>query len=123
VVLEDGYLKVFDQARTLVISAKRTGNWLYTIKLGVVAPICLLTKMDDGAWKWHTRYGHLNFRALRDFGRKQMVEGMPVVDLVEQVCDGCVLGKQHRAFPQQSTFRAQKGLELIHWNLGFAVAK
>jgi transposase InsO family protein len=25
-----------------------------------------------------------------------MVEGMPVVDRLEQVCDACTLGKQHR---------------------------
>ena len=47
-----------------------------------------------------------------------MVEGMPVVDHVEQVCDGCTLGKQHRApFPQSSNFRASSGLELVHADL------
>lgn len=43
---------------------------------------------------------------------------MPVVDKVEQVCDGCTLGKQHRApFPQVSQYRAEKGLELVHADL------
>lgn len=55
-----------DREGTLVISAPRTGNRLYTLKLGVVPPICLLMNMDNQAWKWHARYGHLNFRALRD---------------------------------------------------------
>ena len=44
-----------------------------------------------------------------------MASGMPVFDHVEQVCDGCVLGKQHRApFPSASSYRAKKGLELFH---------
>lgn len=37
---------------------------------------------------------------------------------LEQICDGCVLGKQHRkSFPQKSNFRAQKNLELVHADL------
>jgi hypothetical protein len=51
-------------------------------------------------------------------GAKSMVVGMPCVKEVEKVCDGCVLGKQHRKpFPQVSNFRAEKGLELVHADL------
>jgi hypothetical protein len=47
-----------------------------------------------------------------------LVEGLPVVTRVEKVCDGCTLGKQHRKpFPQVSSFRASKGLELVHSDL------
>jgi hypothetical protein len=47
-----------------------------------------------------------------------MVEGMPTVKRIEQVCDGCVLGKQQRLpFPQVSSYRAEKGLELVHADL------
>jgi hypothetical protein len=57
----------------------------------------------------------MNFRALRELGRKGMVKGVPVVDHVEQVCEGCTLGKQHiTPFPRASSYRAQKGLELFH---------
>jgi hypothetical protein len=45
---------------------------------------------NDKAWLWHGGYG-----AHIDLGKKEMVLGMPVVDHVEQVCDGCTLGKQH----------------------------
>jgi transposase InsO family protein len=113
-----GHLTVLDPECNLLVSALRTGNRLYTVKLGVVAPVCLVSKMNNLAWTWHARFGHLNFRALRDLGRRKMVEGMPIVDRVEQVCDGCTLGKQHRTpFPRKSTFRAQKGLELFHADL------
>jgi hypothetical protein len=47
-----------------------------------------------------------------------MVEGIPMVDRVEQVCDGYTLGKQHRTpFPKVSSYRAEKGLELFHADL------
>lgn len=47
-----------------------------------------------------------------------MVDGMPAVKMVEQVYDGCVLGKQHRKpFPNVLSFRAEKTLELVHADL------
>ena len=116
--LFNGRLSVLDPENNLLISAPRTGNRLYTLKLDADSPVCFLAKHTDPAWKWHARFGHLNFRSLRELGRLKMVEGMPLVDRVEQVCDGCTLGKQHRTpFPRKSEFRAQKGLELFHANL------
>lgn len=113
--LFNGKLSVLDPERNLLISAPRTGNRLYTLKLDVVSPVCSLTMHDDVAWKWHARFGHLNFSALRDMGRLKLVEGMPLVDRVEPVCDECVLVKQHHTpFPKESSFRAKEGLELCH---------
>jgi hypothetical protein len=43
----------------------------------------MLSKQDDGAWKWHARFGHLNFRVLKDLTRLKMIEGMAIVDCVE----------------------------------------
>jgi len=44
-----------------------------------------------------------------------MVSSMPIVDKDEQVCDGCVIGKQHKIpFPRVSGYLAKKGLELVH---------
>lgn len=118
VSMKNGKLSVFDPEGTLLISAPRTGNRLYTVKLGLAEPICILMKPSEEAWVWHGRFGHLNFRALRDLGRKEMVTGLPLVDHVEQVCDGCTLGKQHRGpFPQSSSYRATAGLELVHADL------
>jgi hypothetical protein len=94
--LKNGILTVVDSEGTLVISAPRTSNRLYTLKNAVVSPICLHMNLDDQSWLWHARYGHLNFRALHNLGKQGMVEGLPIVDQVEQVCDSCTLGKQHR---------------------------
>jgi hypothetical protein len=103
---------------TLLISAPRVGNKLYLAKFGLAPPVCLLAQSEDNSWKWHARYGHLNFRSLSDLNSKGLVDGMSSVRRVEKVCDGCVLGKQHRRpFPQASSFRAEKGLELVHADL------
>jgi hypothetical protein len=47
-----------------------------------------------------------------------MVEGMPLLDRVEEFCDSCALGKQHRhPFPQVANYRANKPLDLVHADL------
>jgi transposase InsO family protein len=47
-----------------------------------------------------------------------MVEGMPEIDQVEQVCDGCMLAKQKRLpFPSQFAYRVTRQLDLVHGDL------
>ena len=47
-----------------------------------------------------------------------MVRGLPKIDQVEEVCEACQLGKQHRdPFPQQASWRAKRPLELVHSDL------
>jgi hypothetical protein len=118
VVLQDGNCNVFDVERTLLARAPRAGNRLYLLKLHLSAPVCLAAKTTDKAWLWHGRYGHLNFRALRELGVKGMVEGLPLLDRVEEFCDGCALGKQHRQpFPQVASYRAESQLDMFHADL------
>jgi len=118
VVLEDGFCDVFDTERLLLARAPRVKNRLYLLTVQLAAPVCLTMKKDDTAWLWHGRYVHLNFRALRDLGLKGMVEGLPQLDRVEEFCDGCVLGKQHRLpFPQVGSYRANKPMDLFHADL------
>ncbi|KAA0032987.1 copia protein [Cucumis melo var. makuwa] len=64
-------------------------------------------KGKDPNWIWHLRFGHLNFDGLRLLARKNMVKGLPYVKLPDQLCEGCLHGKQSRkSFPQESSWRA-----------------
>jgi hypothetical protein len=122
VEIDKGVLEVFEReqpgsTRGVLIRAQRK-NRLYVMKVNLTAPICLVTKMEEEAWRWLARFGHLNFRALRDLSAKEMVEGLQLIKKLEQVCDGCALGKQHRApFPRASAWRASSILELVHMDL------
>jgi hypothetical protein len=88
------------------------------MNVNLTAPVCLMARMDEQAWLWHAWSGHLNFRSLRDLGTKEMVEGIPLIQRAEQVCDGCALGKHHRApFPRASSYRTSTSLELVHGDL------
>ena len=45
----------------------------------------------------------------------RVVEGLPQIDIPDQLCRSCVAGKEHQSsFPKGSLFRASKPLELVH---------
>jgi hypothetical protein len=98
--IEGGHLCIFDQMKQLLARVQRTRNRLYKLVLNLAAPACLIAHLDNVSWLWHARYGHLHFRVLCNLSRKKMVNGMPVLDHVDEYYDGCALGKQHwTAFP------------------------
>jgi hypothetical protein len=45
--------------------------------------MCLAARRDDDAWRWHERFGHLNFEALKQLDNKEMVQGMSRVEHME----------------------------------------
>ena len=114
IVLEDGFLWGYDRQRMLIMKVQRSPNRLYVLNLDRVDPVCLLSSMDDSAWKWHARYGHLNFQALRQLGQKEMVRGLPCINHVDQVCDGCLIGKQRRAHSQER--ETLERVKLLSWS-------
>jgi hypothetical protein len=91
---------------------------LYILYLDIDRPVCLAAQGGSLAWRWHARYEHLNFHALRKLADIAMVNGLPEIDHVDQVCDGYLVGKQKRAtFPSVVKYRATEKLELVHGNL------
>ncbi|GKA10686.1 retrovirus-related pol polyprotein from transposon TNT 1-94 [Tanacetum coccineum] len=64
------------------------------------------------------RLGHLNYTMLKKLQSKEMVQGLPLLENVSEVCKDCLVGKHHREpFPSKSTWRASQVLELIHADL------
>ena len=68
-------------------------NKLYTLNLSLAMSVSLLMQKDDIAWLWQARFEHLYFRALHNISRKEMARGIPYIEHVEELCDGCALGK------------------------------
>jgi hypothetical protein len=91
--VEGGVLRLYDPQRQLLAKVQLSPSRLYLLDLTIAAPVCFTAWVGDVAWRWHERYGHLNFQALRKLGHEKMVQGMPTVDHVEQVCEDCVLAK------------------------------
>ena len=80
--IEDGMLCIWDRSRRLLAKVDQGSNCLYVLHVQVVHPLCLAARRDDEAWRWHERFGHLHFEALKQLG-KEMVRGMPCVDHIE----------------------------------------
>lgn len=63
---------------------------IFSIDLAMVANV------KNDPWLWHRRYGHLNFNGLKLLHEKKMVVGLPSIEQVEEVCEGCIYGKHQR---------------------------
>eukprot|EP00253_Pinus_taeda_P032692 PITA_32692 len=70
---------------------------------------------NDENWLWHLRFGHLSFGGLNLLSRKGMVRGLPLIEKPDSLCEGCILGKQHReSFPSGKSIRAKTPLKIVH---------
>nr|CAE04466.3 OSJNBa0029L02.7 [Oryza sativa Japonica Group] len=113
-----GVFTLRDPEGLLLTKVYRDNSYLYVLKLNIASPVCLAASGGETAWRWHARFGHLNFQALQRLAQANMVCRLPHIDHMDQLCDGCLAGKQrHPPFPEEATFRAQEALELVHGDL------
>ena len=118
IVIEDSVMKIYDRARSFIIMVTKKSNKLYVAKLKLADQVCLMANISNNGWIWHARYGHLNFHSLKQLNDKRMVEGLAKITQVNQFCDGCLIGKQHRTpFPRTTTYHTKESLDLVHGDL------
>ncbi|KAM2556520.1 hypothetical protein TB2_013736 [Malus domestica] len=122
-LLEKGYdihmknysLFLRDDKGRFIAKVKMSKNRMFPMNIQNDVAKCLKICYKDASWLWHLCFGHLNFGGLELLSKKEMVRGLPCISHPDQVCEGCLLGKQFRkSFPKESTTRAQKPLKLIH---------
>ncbi|GKC43195.1 zinc finger, CCHC-type containing protein [Tanacetum coccineum] len=118
VIMDGNKLTLYDKSKKLLMKVERSKNRLYSIRLQIDTPICLLANVDNQAWLWHARLGHLNFDDINKMTRKGLVEGIPRINHAGQICDACLLGKHSRTpFPNQAKFRSKNPLDLVYGDL------
>jgi transposase InsO family protein len=116
--IKGGIMLLRDEDQRLLARIHRGPGRLYKLEMKIARPICLAACTGESAWRWHARFGHINFTSLKKMGSAELVRGLPVLDHVEQICEACLAGKHRRApFPQQATRRATRSLELMHGDL------
>ena len=73
------------------------------------------TRKNETVDLWHARLGHVSYHKLKVMMNKSLVKGLPQLECREDtVCAGCQYGKAHQLLYQESKFRAQEPLELVH---------
>ncbi|GJS03669.1 zinc finger, CCHC-type containing protein [Tanacetum coccineum] len=118
IIMDGNKLTLYDKNKKLLMKVERSKNRIYSIRLQIEAPICLLANVDNQAWLWHARLGHLNFDDINKMTRKGLVEGVPRINHTGQICDACLLGKHNRTpFPNQAKFRSKNPLDLVYGDL------
>ena len=89
-------------------------------KLNNIATCCAAVsstrKSSNSLSLWHLRFGHLNNKDVQTLFSEKLVDGMEVDSKhVEEVCEGCALGKATRyPFPKVSSKKTTDVLELVH---------
>jgi hypothetical protein len=118
VLVEDGIMRVRDEQWRLLTQIPRSPGRLYVLDIKLARPVCLTARPGEDAWRWHARFGHINFTALRKMSRETLVRGLPLLMHVDQVCEACLAGKHRRApFPQRVLSRSNEPLQLLHGDL------
>ncbi|KAL6276254.1 hypothetical protein ACE6H2_019855 [Prunus campanulata] len=108
-----GECEVYDPKRCSIAMVKMSSNMLFPLKINTIQA-SLLT-IEDDSWRWHYKYGHLNFNGLRTLHQKEMVTGLPKITSPSKFCEACITGKHQRdSFPSGKVVRAQSVLKLVH---------
>lgn len=112
-------MSIMNKTHRLLDKVSRSRNQLYVLYITLNLPECLLAWNKEEVWRWHAKYGSVNFRALKNLVHKKMVHGLPMTEHEESTCDGCLNGKQHwNPIPTVVQYQAEIPLELWHTNLG-----
>lgn len=92
-----------------------TKNRMFLLDIQTDVAKCLKASVKDTSWLWHLRLGHMNFGGLKLLAQKGMLMGLPFIDQPDQLCGGCLVGKQFRnGFPKGTTSRASGPLQPVH---------
>ena len=120
IIIEKGILWMYEPNGKLLLKVPRSPNRVYKVNLNVAAPVCLQVDLQDEAWLWHARLGHLNFDALKILSKGAV--GVPNVSKPSKVCNICMAGKQVRGpFQKEVSYRAKEPLELLYADLCGAI--
>ncbi|KAL4304010.1 hypothetical protein GQ457_10G012770 [Hibiscus cannabinus] len=113
--MKDRCLCLRNQYDNLIAKESMSENRMFVLNLKTINAKCLKASVENEAWCWHMRFGHLNFGALKMLEEKKMVNGIPTISHPNQLCEACLLGKHARSsFPKEATSRATEPLQLVH---------
>ena len=111
-------LTLHDKEGNLIVRANRSGNRLYNVFMELRDPKCLPLVTQSDCARWHAILGYIGTDSMKLMIQKELVLEIPKIRVEKETCESCLLGKQTRqAFPQSTSFRATKLLELVHGDL------
>jgi hypothetical protein len=121
VVFTPNDVEIYDMQNNSRVSTGEVNHQsrLYTFSEFIEPDFSLLLTHDDESSRiWHERFGHLNFRYMKQLRKERLVYGLPDIHFSKGVCEGCVLGKHSQEkFDKEKSQRDSTPLDLIHNDL------
>lgn len=113
-VFEDNKCRVYHKLKGLIMQSFMSSNRMFSIHASLVLPGCLKMTGEEITQLWHCRYAHLSLKGLKTLANNETVKGLPYITETNPICSDYLKVKQHRnPFPQQTTWRASKKLQLV----------
>eukprot|EP00256_Glycine_max_P063245 XP_014633004.1 uncharacterized protein LOC106799314 [Glycine max] len=84
--MEGEHMEVVDSNGKYVLKVVVSKNRTFKVGVSTIKQKCLTAQSNDSVWKWHRRLGHLNFNNLNKLQKKNMVVGLPSIEVPRQVC-------------------------------------
>lgn len=97
VKMENKELTLFNVKEKQVLKAPLNKHRTFKIGMSIVKSDCLNAVTESENWIWHERFGHLNFRDLKNQNAQGMVDGLPVIKMSTEMCEQCCESKQARS--------------------------
>ncbi|CDY56102.1 BnaC02g44350D [Brassica napus] len=79
--LKDDYLTMSDQQGKLLVTAKRSKNRLYKVRMGIRDATQLHLSQISESNRWHYRLGHINTATMKLMMQKELVDGVPSINV------------------------------------------
>lgn len=123
---ENGYIIIILQSKRqiyhlkkgLIAEAEMIVNRMFPLHIQYDVHKCFSIRMQDPTWLRYLHYGHLSFKGLKILHEKNMVEKLPNINNPIEMCEDCIVGKQHRdSFPYGKAWRVEQISQLVHLDI------
>jgi len=104
---------LLDTKGDIIANVAMIKNRMFLLNIETDVPKCLNACVKYETWLWHMRLGHVNFDSLKMMAQNEMLKGLPFIIYPNQLCKGCLVGKQFcKSFFKESTSRANQLLAI-----------
>lgn len=112
VTMDGDSLKLFNAKKNLVLKSNMSKNRTYRCNISSEKMMCLSAVVSEGVEDLcRKRYSHLNCRSLSDLNTKELVYGLPKLNVKKSIYEVCMKSKQSKSsFVSEAPKRASVAL-------------
>ena len=119
--MKDKELHLHDRMGHLMVKTTRSPNRLYKVILEADTVQVLQISETTESYKWHSRLGHVNLNTMKLMISKELVTGIPHLDIkTETWCLACAGSKLELRFQKR---RYTELLSLSNWFMGISAGQ